>query len=171
MVKAKSKSTVRSAKPATSADIEARKARLAEVARLAQIFIDGELIGQLLTDQGQRWTDTDDIDYHYAPFITLKKVVLRLEQTPGDGVPVYVNIWRQRPDDPAKGEPLVAGMKLTKLGSDMAAMPKALRAAILNERTASEEYPGGVLAVFAPLYDSLHHVVGAVEAFDDAPKA
>ena len=46
-------------------------------------------------------------------------------------------------------------------------MPRALRTAMLNQRSASETHPGGAVSVFAPLYDSLHHVAGAVEVFDD----
>ena len=148
-------------------DAQQRAARLQELARLAALFIDGELVGQLLTEHGRLWTSGDDIDYRHAPFIALKKLVLRLEQAPADGRPAYVNVWRQRPDDPSKGEPLLAGMRVSPFGRGVVPMPRALRSAILNQRPASEVAPDGSVCVFAPLYDSLHHVAGAVEVFDD----
>lgn len=163
---AKQKSKRAGASGGQTVDDAARLARLAEVARLAQIFIDGELLGQLLTPQGFAGASGDDVDYQHQPFITLKKLLLRLEQTPPDGSPVYVNVWRQRPDDATRGEPLVAGMKVSLFGFDVVPMPRAMRAAMLNQRTSTEQHPGGAVSIFAPLYDSLHRVAGAVEVFD-----
>ncbi|MDD4889914.1 MAG: hypothetical protein PHU85_08270 [Phycisphaerae bacterium] len=154
---------------AKTPDAEARKSRLGEIVRLAQIFIDGDLVNQLLTKHGHLATNGDDIDYNYAPFIAVKKTVLRLGLVPADNQPAHVVLWRQRPDDASKGEPLLAGMKASPFGIRVVPMPKALRAAILNQRSASEEHASGAISVFAPLYDSLHHVVGAVEVFDDPP--
>jgi len=172
---ARTRSKPRTRTKARPVALEERKARLTEIARLAQIFIDGDLLGRLYTDQGNAWTNGDDIDFHHEPFIALKKVVLRLESAAADGAPVYVNVWRQRPDDSSKGEVSVAGMKVSPLSigdrgrTGVVPMPRALRGAILNQRTGSESHPSGVVSVFAPLYDSLHHVAGAVEAFDDPP--
>ncbi len=170
---ARTRSKPRTRAKARPAALEERAARLAQVARLGQIFIDGDLLGRVFTEQGRAWTSGDDIDFDHDTFIELKKLVLRLESAPADGAPVYVNLWRQRPDDAGKGEVAVAGMKTSPLSVDergrtgVVPMPRALRGAILNQRTGSESHPSGVVSVFAPLYDSLHHVAGAVEAFDD----
>ena len=149
------------------AQLQQRTARLAELARLAQIFIDGDLLSQLLSEHGRLWTDTDDIDFNYEPFIVLKKTVLRLELVPTDGRGAYIAVWRQRPDIPAEAEPLLFGMKRSGYTTDKITMPKPMRVAITRQRVATEVLPSRALTLFAPLYDSLHHVVGAVEVFDD----
>lgn len=168
--KPKSKPTrTRSAAAAAGAgaSVDDRLAVLREVARLSQIMIDAELISQLLSPHGQLWTSPDDIDYNYQPFIALKRTVLRLELTPTNNRRVFINVWRRRPDNPDNAEPLLAGMKLTLFGRGTIPMPRSLRAAMLNGRVSHEAHASGAISVFAPLYDSLHHVAGAVEVFDD----
>ena len=149
-------------------EIQVRKKRLAEVARLAQIFIEGDVLNSVFSDHGQLWQSPDDIDFEYAPFIVLKKLVLRLEQTAADGVGVCVALWRRRPDKPEYAEPVVVGMRGSFFaGKNMVEMPIKMRAAVEKERTGVEALADGKLSLFAPLYDSLGHVAGAVEVYDD----
>ncbi|MCK5851170.1 MAG: hypothetical protein KAH23_09665 [Kiritimatiellae bacterium] len=149
-------------------EIQIRKNRLAEVARLAQIFVEGDILNNVFSEQGNVWENPDDIDFEYVPFIVLKKVVLRLEQSAADGVGVCVALWRRRPDNLDMAETVVVGMRGSFFaGKNMVEMPEKMRTAVVKERVGLASLKGGKMSLFAPIYDSLGHVAGAVEVFDD----
>jgi hypothetical protein len=145
---------------------DARMRRLQEVVRLGQLFIEGDMIDQLLTEYGYTWTDPDNIDYNHEPFIAMKKVVMRLERTPVDGGDAFVNIWRRRPDDKTKAEPLLAGMRLSPIGRGIIEMTKPIRDALVAGKQGVDRRDDGTISIFAPIRDSMDRIAGAIEVFD-----
>ena len=105
-VKARSKKKV--AKPAAAAlSSKELVARLAEVARIGALFIEGEDVINALQPECRQWKLADDINFNAAVAVPLKKTLLRIEMI--EKFPYYAIVWRRRPDDPKLAEPILAG--------------------------------------------------------------
>lgn len=88
----------------TLADI---KHELAEVARIGQVFVDGDLCRRALKPYAQTFMTGDDMDFDPEACVPLKKTLMRLERI--CRVPCSTTIWRRRPDMPDRVEALIFG--------------------------------------------------------------
>ena len=82
--------------------------RLAEVARIGALFLEGEDVLNALMPEARAWTLADDINFDPAVAVPLKKTLLRIEKIETQ-FPVYAIVWRRRPDDAARVEIVLAG--------------------------------------------------------------
>jgi hypothetical protein len=82
-------------------------AELAEVARVGELFVDGELVKAAWMPYADNFTCGDDMDYNEVATVPLKKTLMRLERL--CRVPCSTVIWRRRPDDPGSGEAVLLG--------------------------------------------------------------
>ncbi|MCG3179196.1 MAG: hypothetical protein BIFFINMI_01529 [Phycisphaerae bacterium] len=105
----KSKARPASARPTQLAALSSRELidRLAEVARIGALFIEGEDCENLLVPEARQWTDPDDINFDAKVAVGVKKTLLRIERI--ERFPYHAIIWRRRPDDPDRGEIMLAG--------------------------------------------------------------
>lgn len=90
------------------------KAELAQVARIGQAFVDGDLCRQVYQPGAETFMTGDDMDFNPEACVPLKKTLLRLERV--SKAPCSTTLWRRRPDDPAAGEALIYGSLGSPLG-------------------------------------------------------
>jgi len=83
------------------------KAELAEVARIGQVFVDGDLCREAYQPYAETFMTGDDMDFNPAAGVPLKQVLLRLERV--SRVPCSTALWRRRPDAPSSAEALLFG--------------------------------------------------------------
>lgn len=83
------------------------KRELAEVARIGQAFVDGDLCRNIYRPIGETFTNGDDIDFEPATCVPLKQTLMRLERLAR--IPCVCALWRRRPDMPEVGEPTLFG--------------------------------------------------------------
>ena len=86
--------------------VEVRR-ELAEVARIGQAFVDGDLCRKIYRPIGETFTNSDDIDFAPETCVPLKQTLMRLERLAR--VPCICSLWRRRPDRPEVGEPTLNG--------------------------------------------------------------
>ena len=89
-------------------------AELAEVARIGEVFVDGELVKNAYMAYAVNFMCGDDMDYNPVTTVPLKKTLMRLERL--SRVPCSTTIWRRRPDDPKSGEALLSGFMTSPQG-------------------------------------------------------
>jgi len=82
-------------------------AELAEVARVGEVFVDGEQVKKAWMPYAEGFMCGDDMDYNEVATIPLKKTLIRLERL--SRVPCSTVIWRRRPDDRKSGEVVLLG--------------------------------------------------------------
>jgi len=87
--------------------LAAVKRELAEVARIGQAFVDGDLCRKIYRPIGETFTNSDDIDFAPETCVPLKQTLMRLERLAR--VPCICSLWRRRPDRPEVGEPTLNG--------------------------------------------------------------
>ena len=92
----------------------ALKRELAAVARAGALFVEGDLCRQAYAPGLECFAGGDDLNYHAAACVTLKKTLLRLERLAR--TPCCVALWRVRPDKPECVEPLLYGSRRAPLG-------------------------------------------------------
>jgi hypothetical protein len=83
------------------------KRELAEVARVGQMFLDGDLARRAYFPHAEKFMCGDDMDFDPEAFMPLKKTMMRLERLAR--VPCSTTLWRRRPDLPDRGEALIFG--------------------------------------------------------------
>lgn len=83
------------------------KKELAEVARVGQMFIDGDACRRLWAPGSETFMAGDDMNYNNDVTVPVKQTLLRLERL--SRVPCSTTLWRRRPDDPDSGEALLYG--------------------------------------------------------------
>jgi len=83
------------------------KRELAEVARVGQMFIDGDACRGLWAAGHELFMAGDDMNYNNPVAVEVKKTLLKLERL--CRVPCSTTLWRRRPDDPDSGEALLFG--------------------------------------------------------------
>jgi hypothetical protein len=83
------------------------KRELAEVARVGQMFIDGDACRRLWAPGHEKFMAGDDMNYDNPVTVEVKKTLLKLERL--SRVPCSTTLWRRRPDDPDSGEALLFG--------------------------------------------------------------
>jgi len=175
--------------------LAAVRRELAEVARVGQMFIDGDLIAEAYHPHSKTFMCGDDMDFNPAAFLPLKMTMLRLERL--SRVPCATTLWRRRPDMPDRGEALVlgsfgsphAGDKPANRGYQPKPMFPELAGAFLKGRTTwkTTRSPGArnmaergmgarilglggpaFLEVFVPVRDSMGEITGVLEVFTAA---
>jgi hypothetical protein len=87
------------------------KRELAEVARVGQMFLDGDLARRAYHAHAVNFMCGDDMDFDPEAFMPLKKTMMRLERL--SRVKCSTTLWRRRPLSPGKapdrGEALMFG--------------------------------------------------------------
>ena len=149
---------------------------LGDVARVAEIMIDGELARRIITDRAahyianpnpqHRFLAGDYYDVDHASFLLMKKTLLRLERLAS--VPCNATLWvRVKGSDHLITAAVQNGQlhRYWRFGED-GRRPEGERAECLSTGkvtpapiAGSEDY----LTVLAPVRDSLGDVVGCVE--------
>ncbi len=191
MPKAKKKRTVR-------LSLEEIAAALAEVARVGEVFVDGELVKNAYMAYATDFMCGDDMDYNPVTTVPLKKTLMRLERL--SRVSCSTTIWRRRPDDPKSGEVLLSGFMTSPQGGgpppnlgyvrprmspELSAIflrgksrvikvdrKPSMMAHVMNVRGRGTPAKGvkgyAMVQVYAPVKDSLGEVVGVLEVFTSA---
>jgi hypothetical protein len=104
------------AKKAKTLSLAAVKRELAEVARVGQAFLDGDLARKVYHPHSEKFMCGDDMDFDPEAFMPLKKTMLRLERL--CRVPCATTLWRRRPDRPDRGEATIFGSYGSPHGGD-----------------------------------------------------
>jgi hypothetical protein len=173
-------------------------AELAEVARVGEVFVDGELVKSAWMPYADDFMRGDDMDYNEVATIPLKKTLMRLERV--SRVPCSTLVWRRRPDDRGSGEALLCGSYSSPQAGDKPAnrgykpprMTKELAAIFvkgkgrvmkvdrkpqahahrMNIRGMCVPAKGlkgkALVQVYVPVRDSMGDVVGVLEVFTAA---
>ena len=168
------------------------KRELAEVARVGQMFLDGDLVYEAYHPHSKTFMCGDDMDFNPEAFLPLKMTMLRLERL--SRVKCATTLWRRRPDMPDRGEAVVlgsygsphAGDKPAAHGYQPKPMFPELASAFLKGRAAWKitRVPGakniaergmGVkirglkvpvfVELFVPVKDSMGEISGVLEVF------
>jgi len=168
------------------------KYELAEVGRVGQIFIEGDLCYELLQPYAVNFMKGDDMDYNPEAGVPLKKTLLRVEKFAR--VKCSTTIWRRRTDLPDRGEAILlgrvigspdAGDKPANRGYNPPKLSKELQAVFLRKRSVWKQNPKSsnirqqlqrgvfvqtdevteptTLQYYVPVYDSMGEVAAALE--------
>ncbi len=167
------------------------KEQLAQVGRVGELFVEGDLCRKAWKPHSETFMRGDDMDYNPDAVVPLKKTLLRLERL----FPCATTLWRQRPDIPDTQEPLLYGsfsspegiMKPPNRGYEPAAMTAELKSVFLKAKAAwktrvgTDGKPGfevkkprvaardirkpTLIQHYVPVKDSLGDVVAALEVF------
>ncbi len=181
------------AKRSTKLTLDEIKSELAEVARVGQMFIEGDACRNVYTPESQTFMRGDDLNYDAEVTVPIKKHLFRLERL--SRVPCSATLWRQRPDVPESGEALLFGMhgspegasKPANRGYEPPEMTRELKRVFLEEKTAwktrrnnprarqliergcsqpAKEVDGNMtIQYFVPIMDSMGEVAAALEVF------
>jgi hypothetical protein len=185
----------KSPKTKTCSLAEVRR-ELAEVARVGQMFMDGDLARRVYHPHAECFMKGDDMDFNPEAFLPLKKTMMRLERLAR--IPCGTTLWRRRPDMPECGEAAIYGCFASPLGGSKPAnrgyqpqpMFPELAAAFLKGRCTWKTTPArsadimaergmgaavrGVngpafIEHFVPVKDSLGEIAGVLEVFAAVP--
>lgn len=171
--------------------IGATKQELLEVARVGQMFVDGDACRRALQPYAQTFMSGDDMDFDPEVCVPLKKTLLRLERL--SCIPCSTAVWRRRPDMPecveallfgsysspsSDGKPANRGYRPPKM---FPAIRRALvegkpgwkmvrqKAGVLIERglfrPVVDTRCDTVLELFVPIKDSMGEIAAALEIF------
>ncbi|MCX7590780.1 MAG: hypothetical protein N2255_04045 [Kiritimatiellae bacterium] len=169
---------------------EVKKA-LMEVARIGQMFVEGDACREALQPWAQTFMSGDDMDFNPEVCVPLKKTLLRLERL--SRVPCSTAIWRRRPDMPECVEALIFGSCSSPMSDGKPAnrgyrpprmFPEIRRAfvegkpgwKIMREKTGVMIERGlfqpvvdtsrdTVIELFVPVRDSMGEIAAALEVF------
>jgi hypothetical protein len=169
------------------------KQELAEIGRIGQMFVDGDLCRKAWNPHAETFMCGDDMDYNPETTVPLKKTLFRLERL--CRVPCSTALWRRRPDIKDSGEALLFGSSSSPLGGDKPAnrgyqppkMTPELKAVFLRGKDAWKQNPAfrGIpilvgrgleakardvkkpmaLQYFVPIKDSMGDIAAALEVF------
>ena len=151
---------------------------LREIARVASVMFDGELCSRIFTgramewlgkepDPGDRFAIGDNIDFDASAFEEAKKDLLRLQRLAPEGLEVQCLLWvpvRTRPGTVTvavfNGGPSRWWHPMMTYHETTDAMKAALETGYLQEVPPEDSK---VLAMLAPVRDSLKEVTGLIE--------
>lgn len=178
----------KSAQHWTLADI---KDELSRVARVGELFVDGDLCRKAWKPHAETFMRGDDMDYNPEAVVPLKKTLLRLERI----FPCCTTLWRRRPDMPEAQEPLLYGsysspdgiMKPPNRGYEPPTMTPEIKSVFLKAKPAWKTKVGRngerglgpktprvatrdiknpmLIQHYVPVKDSLGDVAAALEIF------
>ena len=148
---------------------------LTRLARIASGLVDGEDVKQIITEHAMtniakpdtryRFLSADHYDVEHAPFLRMKKLLMRIERLAN----VVVNgaIWVRVPETDAVTVALHNGPhhRYYQFGSLQRQMPPEMKRAFETGETvaAPRSDDDTHAAVLAPIRDSLQDIVGVVE--------
>ena len=130
-------------------------ARLKEIARIGALFVEGDFLEDVFAS-GRDWKSGDDINFAHAPYIELKRTVLRIERIADFRCFATLALIRQ--DDPTKAEAVVCGMR-NPFGIAPVVTTPAMRRCVKKGEIASETV-NGRLRAFAPIANSDGETIG-----------
>ena len=169
------------------------KKELAEVARVGQMFVDGDACRKLWAPDAQTFMTGDDMNYDNDVTVPVKKTLFRLERL--SRVPCSTALWRRRPDVPGSGEALLFGSTGSPEGAAKPGnrgyvppkMTKEMKKVFLEGKSAwkvRHNRPGAEVMIdrgldqptreingnatvqlFVPIEDSMGEVAAALEVF------
>jgi len=132
-------------------------AKIAEIARIGALFIDGDYVEAIFAS-GAEWTSGDDINFAHAPYIDVKRTVLRIERI--GPFRCFATVVRLRTDDRAKAEAVVCGMR-NVLGIKPVTMTPAMRRCVRDGEVTTERIArSGQVRAYAPICSSDGDPVG-----------
>ncbi len=148
---------------------------LEEVARVARLMVDGDVCERIMTpralekmfanDPRDRWAGSDNFDVNHAPYVQIKKTLMRLARLLP--YPVDCNLWMPFKDRPGKIQILVRnkhemsqfwtwGVLFQEQTAEMAEV-------LASERPKTVAQKGDWVSVLTPVSNSLGDIVGLVE--------
>lgn len=131
--------------------------RLAEIARIGALFVDGDALETVFAS-GRDWTSGDDVNFAHAPFIEVKRTVLKIERI-GD-FRYFAAACLVRQDDPTKAEAVVCGMR-NDLGIRPVPMTPAMRKCVKTGAVTTEkDARTGDVRAFAPVKNTDGELAG-----------
>jgi hypothetical protein len=133
---------------------------LMEIARIGVLYLNGDLIEEAMTPERRAYTSTDDIDFEEVSYNALKRTLLLTERIDTTRNIIAV-LWVRRPDQPHKGEVLVAGKSLPEEGYDVVELNPAMNRALSGLPTRRVRKNGET--VYYPVRDSDEDIVGMLE--------
>jgi hypothetical protein len=156
---------------------------LDEIARAASVMVDGDICLRIMTsralesmfvvDPRDAWAASDNFDVNEEPYIRTKKTLIRLSRLVS--YPCDVNLWMPFREKPDKIQILIRNVNEWSqfwtwgvLVQDM--VPEMKRVLDTGERVTATQRPG-MIAVLAPVYDSLGDRVAVVEVVSLDPGA
>ncbi|MFW6158098.1 MAG: hypothetical protein ACOC8E_01920 [Planctomycetota bacterium] len=179
--------------PKKKLTLEEVKAEIAEVARVGQMFIEGDACRRMWTEDAQTFLCGDDMNYDADVTVPVKKNLFRLERL--CRIPCSTALWRRRPDMPDRGEALLFGStgspegarKPANRGYEPPEMTRELRRAFLEGKPSwktRHNRPGAEIMIdrgldqptkeingsatvqyFVPIKDSMGEIAAALEVF------
>ncbi len=186
------------AKRSKTLTLDEVKAELAAIARLGQMFIEGDECRKMYTPDSQAFMSGDDLNFDAGVTAPIKKHLLRLEQL--CRIPISTTLWRRRPDLPDCGEAHLFGSVRAfdavksppNRGYRPQKMFRELRRVFLEGKPAwktvdsrpgaellidrglflptKETNPNPTVRYFVPIEDSMGEVAAALEVFTIASR-
>lgn len=151
--------------------------KLAEVARVATVMVDGDVCKRIQTPRSQGfmskkdardpWVDGDNFDVDQAAFTQTKKTLMRLARLCPETCDV--NLWMpvQSQAVPPQIQVLIRNVhemsQFWPWGALRQEMPAEMRRVLETGEPVTVSRVPGMTSVLAPIYDSLGTVVGLVE--------
>ena len=148
-----------------------RELDIENIGRIGVMFIDGDLLRDVLVDP--LTCDEDDTDYNIPAFNKLKSVLSKIERMNPD---IYLTgtLWQWYPRNARMASPAVVGTSMPKAATEGRKMdPQTgwmitdcsppLAAAMKNETVTFYEYADGRKTYYFPVMTSAGDVVGALE--------
>ncbi|PYI54812.1 hypothetical protein [Paenibacillus flagellatus] len=133
---------------------------LMEIARIGALFLSGDWIEEALPPKYRAYPNGDELDFEEIPYNAVKRTLLLTERIdPSSGA--IAAVWVRRPDDPDKGEVLVAGKALPIEGPDIIVLGAEIRRAFSGLPTRRKRPVGE--SVYVPVRNSEDDIVGVLE--------
>jgi len=154
---------------------EASAQQLDQVARVATAMVDGDVCLRIQTkrsleflekkDPKDPWIASDNYDVDHAAFIQIKKTLMRLAHLcPGA---CDANLWMPVAADPSRVQVMIRNVyemsAFWKWGEMLQPMPEEMKRVLTTGERVTFRGKGGMVAVLAPVYDSLDNIVALVE--------
>ncbi len=130
--------------------------RIDKLARIAQMFLNGDAFERVLIDQE---THTN---YRFDEFNELKSCLMKLERLEED-LDVCAVLWRLYPQNSYVAEPLIAASGLPKTGWRRTFAPEAMRRTYLHGEPGRVQHEGSCESRYYPLRNSDDDIVGVLE--------
>ncbi len=149
--------------------------KLAEVARIATVMVDGDACNRIQTPRSQQymlkkdprdpWVGGDNFDVDQAAFTQVKKTLMRLARLCPETCDV--NLWMPVKTDPPQIQVLIRNVhemsQFWSWGALRQEMPSEMKRVLETGEQVSVSHKPGMVSVLAPVYDSLGGIVGLVE--------
>lgn len=148
---------------------------LAEIARVAEVMVDGDVCRRIMTrrslermfavDPNDPWRASDDFDVNYEPYIQVKKTLIRLSRLVP--YPCDVNLWMPFDERPDRIQILIRNVnewsQFWTWGTLQQEIGPEMRKVLDTGDRQTVTLRPGMISVLAPVYDSLGDRVALVE--------